>query len=347
MIIARAPARISFGGGGTDLAAYYERFGGLVLSAAISCYCTVTVSPTEDGSIRLRSDSIGLSRQWPRGVRPDVDGDHRLAAAVIERFYSRALEDTGVEVVIDSEVPAGSGLGSSSTVTVGLVTALAAFTGRPVTPAQAADMACDIEINRLGMPIGRQDQYASAFGGVNVIEFTPDATRVRPLLACDETLAELDARLLLFSTGQTRRAADILQQQQADTHNDGQVLERLHKIKQFAVEMAAALERKDLEGFGHLLHECWLTKRGLSSRISTGDIDRWYEAARAAGALGGKVTGAGGGGFLLFYCPPGSRSAVRAAMAEDGLQELPFSFDYGGVVSRSVRDAGRLVNSTL
>lgn len=329
MIIARAPARISFGGG-TDLAAYYERFGGLVLSTAISSYCTVTVRPTRDRSIRLCSETVGLSRRWDAGVRPTVDGEHQLGAAAIERFYDMGLGDSGADVVITSDVPHGSGLGSSSTVTVALVTALSAFVGYPLRASDAAEIACDIEINGLGMPIGRQDQFASAFGGLNVIEFERHRTRVTPLDIAISTQEELDARLLLFYTGRTRRAADILRQQQTDTSNGGTVLQGLHNIKALTTEMIAALQQGNLDAFGDLLHRSWLLKKSLSTRISSGDIDYWYEAARDAGALGGKITGAGGGGCLLVYCQDGSQHQVRARLTAAGLSELPFTFDRTG-----------------
>lgn len=332
MIVARAPARISFGGGGTDLAAYYERFGGLVVSTAIDCHCTVEVRPTGDRSIRLRSESVGVSQRWRPGERPTVEGRHRLGAAVIERFFNEAMARTGADVVIRSKVPHGSGLGSSSTVAVALTTALAAFTGQRLTRSEIAEIACDIEINRLGMPIGRQDQYASAFGGLNVIEFERGGTRVTPLELPQSMLDELDSRVLLFSTGRTRQAADILRQQKRDTSSDEAVQGSLHAIKDLAVQMVAALQAGELDAFGRLMDTSWQQKRRLSRSISSGEIDGMYRAARDAGALGGKISGAGGGGFLMLYCPPGSRGQVRKAMSASGLQELPFRFDQAGAV---------------
>lgn len=338
MIIARAPARVSFGGGGTDLAAYYERHGGLVVSAAIARYCTVVVNPTDDGSISLRSDSVGIFKRWSHGVRPEVDGPHKLGAAAIGRFFDDGLSRTGAEVVITSDIPHGSGLGSSSTVTVALVAALAECTGQRLTRSEVADIACDIEINRLGMPIGRQDQYASAFGGLNLIEFDRSGTSVTPLDLSDDLLDALDSRLLLFSTGRTRQAADILDQQRRDTTSNAQVLESLHVIKGLARQMIDVLQHGDLDAFGRLLDTCWQEKKRLSSRISSGDINRWYEAAREAGALGGKICGAGGGGFLMLYCPPDVQARIREVFERIGLAEMRVSFDTHGVSVQTVKE---------
>ncbi|HEX2281217.1 MAG TPA: hypothetical protein VHG52_05575 [Thermomicrobiales bacterium] len=330
MIVARAPARISFGGGGTDLAAYYERHGGLVVSTAITCHCTVIARPTDDRSIRFSSRGFPISRTFPHGVRPTVEEPLSLPAAAIERFYDGGLRETGVEVVISSDIPHGSGLGSSSAVTVALVTALSAFVGRPLEPAEAADIACDIEINRLGMPIGRQDQYASAFGGLNVIEFERGGTRVSALGLSSATLQALDSRLILFSTGRTRDAADILRQQSSDSGSKPLVIESLHRIKDLARQMAQMLKAGDLDAFGQLMDTCWQEKKRLSDRISSGDIDRWYAAALQSGALGGKITGAGGGGFLMLYCPPSHQQSLRDRMRAMGLVELPFNVETTG-----------------
>jgi D-glycero-alpha-D-manno-heptose-7-phosphate kinase len=327
MIIARAPARISLGGGGTDLAAYYGRFGGLVVSTAITRYCSVHVRPTLDCSIRLSSASYPLARIYPPGVVPDVSGDLQLLAAAVERFFERGLGERGVDLSVASDIPPGSGLGSSSTLAVALVQALSSYTGSPCDAATAAEIACEIEIERLGMPIGRQDQYASAFGGLNAIEFQPGGTRVTPLRLPPDTLDALSDRMLLFSTGQTRSAAGILAQQRLDTGSKPVVIESLHRIKELAGEMVSALSSGDLDVFGGLLHTSWQEKKRLSDRISSGDIDRWYKAARSSGALGGKISGAGGGGFLLLYCPPEAQPRLRLIMATLGLPEMSFGFD--------------------
>ncbi len=336
---ARAPVRISFGGGGTDLAAYYARFGGFVVSAAIARYCSVGIRASRDGGIGIESADYGVREGFAAGEALPVAGPLALPQAAVEWFLERepGLRERGAELALASEVPPGTGLGSSSAMAVALVRALAAHTGRALDAAGAADLACRLEIGRLGMPIGKQDQYASAFGGINAIAFSPDGVRVTPLGLPAGVVAALDERLLLFSTGRSRAAATILRQQQADTVASPAVAESLHRIKALAHEMVAALVDADLDRFGRLLDRGWREKKGLSGKISSAAIDGWYEAARAAGALGGKIAGAGGGGFLLLYCPPQRREAVRAALAGCGLSELPFAFDHAGA---RVFDAG-------
>ncbi|HEU5439035.1 MAG TPA: hypothetical protein VFU88_07075 [Ktedonobacterales bacterium] len=330
MVIARAPVRISFAGGGTDLASYYLRHGGLVVSAAIARYSYVIAERPADGGIWLRSADYHAWETFPRGVLPPVEEPLRLPKAAVEAFAPHGLREVGVDLFLSSEIPPGSGLGSSSAMAVALVHALAGYLCLPLTAAAAADTACGLEIERLGMPIGRQDQYASAFGGLNSIEFTADGVTVTPLDLPADTVAALSSRLLLFSTGRTRDSAGILRQQSADSASKRDVIASLHRIKDLAIEMRDALAAEQLDRFGELLHTAWLTKKRLSGRVSTSEIDRWYATAREAGALGGKITGAGGGGFLLLYCPRRRQKALRAAMRERGLVELPFDFDFAG-----------------
>ena len=340
MVIVRAPLRISFGGGGTDLAAYYERFGGFVISAAISRYCYVVAGPSLDGGIGINSADY---RTWVRsgpGEMPVVGEPLSLPKAAVAWFAEQGLLGDGVELFLAAEVEPGTGLGSSSAMAVALVRALAAYVALPLAPGEVAEIACRIEIERLDRPIGKQDQYASAFGGLNAIEFRPDEVEVAPLPLAPGVAEGLAERLLLFATGQTRDSAGILRQQRAETATDPAVVERLHRIKELAWEMRDALLAGDLSGFGCLLDRGWRLKRDLSERVSSEGIDRWYRVAREAGALGGKITGAGGGGFLLLYCPPPVQRAVRAAMAEQGLRELTFAFaDQGAqVLSGTVED---------
>lgn len=330
---ARAPLRISFGGGGTDLAAYYERFGGFVVSAAITRYCHVSAYQPEDGGIHLISADYGVSERYHRGEAPAVAGPLALPKAAVEHFWERGLCELGVALALSSQVPPGTGLGSSSAMAAALIRALSAYVGTSMSAAEVADLACRLEIERLGMPIGRQDQYASAFGGVNTIEFTADDTRVTALDLTPPSLTALEDRLLLFSTGQSHNSAHILHQQGADSRRNPVVIESLHTIKRLAGRMCAALAAGELDCFGDLLDQSWRAKRTLSTKISSQAIDRYYAAARAAGALGGKITGAGGGGFLLLYVPPRAQRAVRAAMARAGLQEMPFSFDHSGATT--------------
>jgi D-glycero-alpha-D-manno-heptose-7-phosphate kinase len=343
MGIVRAPVRISFGGGGTDLAAYYGRFGGFVVSAAITRYCYVIARDLADDGIRINSADYRIWESFEPGRTP-VAEPLALPKAAVEWFAERGLFQRGVDLFLASEVPPGSGLGSSSAMAVGLVRALAAHGGTPMDATEAAELASWLEIERLGMPIGKQDQYASAFGGLNAIEFASDSVRVESLDLPPDVTAALSSRLLLFSTGRARDSAAILHEQRANTLSKAVVIESLHRIKALAGEMRGALLDGDLDRFGRLLDLGWQEKKRLATKVSSGAIDRWYDAARTAGALGGKVAGAGGGGFLLLYCPPGSRAAVRAAMSRFGLRELSFDFDLTGALEPSDLpvEAGRL-----
>ena len=331
MVIARAPVRISFAGGGTDLEAFYAHFGGLVVSAAITRYCYAIARPSANDGIQITSADYQQWETFPRGVVPEVEGELTLPKAVIEWFALRGLLDDGVDLFLASSIPPGTGLGSSSAMTVALVRALAAFTGCRMTPAEVAELACELEIDRLGMPIGKQDQYASAYGGINAIHFNPDAVQVEPIDLTPGQLSELNAHLLLFSTGQSRNSASILRQQRADTsRKKPQVSDSLTQLKSTAMELREELLNGSTSELGRLLHQGWLQKKRLSRMISSDDIDRWYELARTHGAEGGKITGAGGGGFMLLYCAPERHADVRAALAPEGLREMTFGFDLSG-----------------
>jgi D-glycero-alpha-D-manno-heptose-7-phosphate kinase len=333
IITARAPVRVSFGGGGTDLPAYADVHGGYVVSAAITRYCTVTARPSADGGIRIYSFDYRLCQSYERFHIPVVEEPLSLPKAAIEYFAGYGLSEIGVDLHLASEVPPGTGLGSSSAMTVALVTALAAYLGLPSSAAAAAALASDLEIGRLGMPIGKQDQYASAYGGLNAIRFCPDGVEVRPLALGTENRSALASRLLLFSTGQSRHSSEILQTQREDSASRPAVIDSLHRLKSLAQEMCTVLEAGEFDRFGTLLDQAWHQKKQLSGRISSRDIDHWYDVAREAGALGGKITGAGGGGFLLLYCPPARQKSLRAAMATCGLSEMKFTYDRAGAVA--------------
>jgi D-glycero-alpha-D-manno-heptose-7-phosphate kinase len=341
MILANAPVRVSFGGGGTDLATYYSSFGGLVINAAIRRYCTVLVREPMDGRTRISSADYRISQSFALGVVPEVCEPLALPKAVLEWYMSRGLCSSGIELVLRADVPPGTGLGSSSAMTVALIHALAAYTGMPIDAARAADLASIIEIERLGMPIGKQDHYASAFGGLNTITFTSEGVTVEPLRLPPDLRAALDARLLLFATGKRHDSAAILSQQRQDSAEKPVVIESLHQIKQLALEMRTALLAGELDQFGRLLDQSWHAKRRLSDKVSSPAIDCWYAAARAAGALGGKIAGAGGGGFLLLYCPPSRQAGLRATMTRLGLNELPFTFEMSGACALSQEEAAR------
>lgn len=328
--IVRSPVRISFGGGGTDLEAYYGRYGGFVVSAAIARYAYVAVREPGDRTIRISSADYRVWESYARGEIPTVAGPLILPKAAVASLAGSGLRERGADIFTASEVPPGTGLGSSSAMAAALVQALHAYLGQPQDPASLAENACMLEIERLDMPIGKQDQYASAFGGLNAITFSGNRVEVVPLRMPADAIAALNARLLLFSTGTSRDSANILREQRNDTTQKPMVTGVLHHIKSLALQMREALEAEDLDGFAQLLHESWEQKRQLSGRVSSGAIDGWYEMARAAGALGGKITGAGGGGFLLLYCPRERQVALRAVMAAQGLQEMPFEFDFEG-----------------
>ncbi|MFN8499518.1 MAG: GHMP kinase [Anaerolineae bacterium] len=330
MVITRAPVRISFGGGGTDLAPYYTRFGGFVISAAITRYAYVAARRPATPRVRITSADYRITETFAVGETPVVADPLSLPKAAVERFMERGLRRVGVDLFLSADVPPGTGLGSSSAMSVALLRSLATYLNHDVGREHAADLACWLEIERLGRPIGKQDQYASAYGGLNAIEFTADGVDVTPLGLPRDAVAALKSRLLLFSTGQARNSADILSEQRENTKGKSVVVETLHEIKGLAREMHHALRTEALDDFGRLLDETWNLKKRLSQKVSSSAIDGWYAAAREAGALGGKITGAGGGGFLLLYVPTGRQGAVRRALTAFGLREMTFDFDFMG-----------------
>lgn len=329
-VIARVPARISFGGGGTDLAAYYTRFGGFVVSAAIARYAYVVAREPADGRLSITSADYGIWETSEPGVIPEPEGPLALPRAAVEWFAQRGLGERGVDLFLSSEILPGTGLGSSSSMAVALVRAVAAYLDLAIDAGELAELASHLEIGRLGMPIGKQDQYAGAFGGLNAITFLEGGVEVAPLDLPACVSEALDTRLLLFSTGTTRDSSSILRGQQRDTTTKPAVTRALHCIKALGLQMRDALAAGDLDGFGRLLHAAWEQKKRLSGRVSSSAIDGWYGAARRAGALGGKITGAGGGGFLLLYCPLERQASLRAVLTDLGLRELPFRFDWTG-----------------
>ncbi len=331
MIIVCAPTRISFGGGGTDLAAYYERYGGLVISAALTRYCYTQISEPSTGAGSVTSADYGRRFRWEPGALPAAEPPLALPTAALREFAERGTLRSATTLALASDVPPGSGLGASSAMAVALLQALSIRYEAPLRSADVAARACSLEIDRLRMPIGKQDQYASACGGLNMIEFDADGVRVMPLRVNPATRSALDERLLLFWTKHAHDSVAILRAQRSDTETRADVVASLHEIKVIAHAMRATLEAGRLDGFGCLLDDAWRTKRRLSAAISSDAIDEWYAAAKRAGALGGKITGAGGGGFLLLYAPLERHDAVRVAMRKAGLVEMPFSFDLAGV----------------
>ncbi len=327
MLIARAPMRISLGGGGTDLEAYYGTYGGLVISTAINKYFYAILTTDESDDLQVISaDYRSLFRHSPYN---DLfwNGDLALPKAVLHHFGIRR----GINLFVASEVPPGTGLGSSSAAAVTMVRAISTLVEQPMTRQQVAELASYIEINKMGMPIGKQDQYASAFGGFNIITFGSQGVTVEPLQIAPEVRQTLERRLLLFFTGSSRDSTSILKHQRKSTQDqDDTVLQALHNIKRVASEVQACLEQGDLDEFASLLDYSWQEKRRLAPGLSTGFIDECYDLALQKGAAGGKITGAGGGGFLLLYCEEQAQESVTRALEDRGLKRMNFRFDQQG-----------------
>jgi D-glycero-alpha-D-manno-heptose-7-phosphate kinase len=328
VLITRAPVRISFGGGGTDLPAYYERHGGLVVSATISYYVYTILNPGWSDGVQIISADYRALCQRPTCEDLIWNDDLSLPKAIT--YYFNLCE--GLSVFLASQVPPGTGLGSSGSVAVSMIKALAFWCGLDLGPRQVAELACYIEIEKMGMPVGKQDQYAAAFGGLNCIKFCRDGVAVESLRVPPGTHEALESRLMLFFTGTSRQSSTILRRQkQASRQGDRDTVRRLDAIKELGLEIRAALELGDLEAFGALLHQSWMEKRQLAEGITNPFLDQCYRAAREHGALGGKVTGAGGGGFLMLYCPEDRQEAVTEALTALGLQRWPFTLDGQGV----------------
>lgn len=302
MIISRTPLRISFAGGGSDLPAFYRHEPGAVVSTAINKYIYITVNEKFDHQIRASYS-----------VTEIVDQVDDLKHQLIREALRLVGRQHSIEITSISDIPSqGTGLGSSSTYTVGLLNALYAFIGRFAGAERLAREACIIEIERCGAPIGKQDQYIAAYGGLQFIQFNPDETVfVDPIICRAETKQRLQQRLMMLYTGATRKTSDVLREQRENTERDESRRRHLRRMVELAHDLRLALHHDDLDAFGEILHEGWMRKRELASGISTPQIDDWYERARAAGAIGGKILGAGGGGFLLVYAPEERHDAIR------------------------------------
>jgi D-glycero-alpha-D-manno-heptose-7-phosphate kinase len=316
MIITQTPLRVGLVGGGTDLPDYYREHGGRVLNAAIDKYVYVVVKQRFD-------DDIYVNYSQKEIVSRVEDLQHELVREALHMTGIRG----GVEITTLADIPsAGSGLGSSSAVTVGLLQALFAYQGRQLTAEELADRACAIEIDRCRKPIGKQDQYAAAYGGFNLIQFNPDdSVAVTPVIMPKEKRAELERNIIVFYTGITRSASAILQTQSDAMVSDAAKQDAQKRMVRLAYELMTELQRGNLDSFGKILDENWQLKKGLAPGVSTGDIDGWYEAACAAGAIGGKILGAGSGGFLMFYAPQERHEAIERALMP--LRKVSFRFD--------------------
>jgi D-glycero-alpha-D-manno-heptose-7-phosphate kinase len=323
VIFTRAPLRISLGGGGTDLPSYYREHGGFLIAGAIDKYIYMLTHTVFQRRFRLKYSEF-----------EEVDTPQEIRHPILRETLCRHWEGSPLEIASVADIPAGTGLGSSGSFTVCLLKALSLGGRMSSTPGAIAEAACHIEIDVLGEPSGKQDQYVAAHGGICSYTFHQDDTvTVEPLRLSSETLQEMSDGMLLFFTGETRKATDILADQDKRTRDlDDAMVANLHRTKDIGLESRALLESGDLMAYGALMHEHWLNKRGRSKGMSTDRVDELYEVARGAGAVGGKLVGAGGGGFLLVYTPaPGP---LREAMAATGAPEVRFGFDFHGCIGQ-------------
>jgi D-glycero-alpha-D-manno-heptose-7-phosphate kinase len=322
VILARAPLRLPLGGGGTDLPSYYSLHDGFILSAAINKYVYIYVNrPSADSLLRIK-----YSRYEQVSSVQEIE--HDLVRPALELLGMNG----NLEIVSMADVPDGTGLGSSGSYLVALLTALYELQREKVPTQALAETACHIEMDLANHPVGKHDQYLAAFGGMTVLDIHSDGkVQVSALDISISTLEELKAGTLLFYTGRTRSSRSILEEQRRATlGGDAAMLASLHRAKAIGHRIKEALERGDLDGYGRLLDEHWQNKKTRSAAITDGRLDACYQKARERGALGGKIMGAGGGGFFLLFCSNGAKAGVREAMGQEGLREMPFDFDFEG-----------------
>ena len=320
MIIVRSPLRISLGGGGTDLPSYYEPYGGFLVAAAIDKYVYITLHHNFTAEFIVKYSRLERVKTVEEIQHPIVREALKLAG----------LQEAGLEITSMADIPAGTGLGSSGSFTTALLKALHAHQKNSVAPAQLAEQACEIELDRLREPIGKQDQYIAAYGGITCMRFPPGGkVAAWPLKISEETVHNLEDNLLLFFTGYSRSASNILKEQDEKSKSaDSAMLENLHFVKELGLKSQSALERGDLREFARHMDAHWQRKKERSGGMTNPQINQWYDLAKANGAVGGKLIGAGGGGFLMFYAEDKPR--LRHAMREQGLREVRFRFDFEG-----------------
>jgi len=320
MIITRSPLRVSLGGGGTDLPSYYREFGGFLVAAAIDKYVYITKHRTFQQEIIVKYSKLERAASVEQIEHPIVREALKLVG----------ITDPHLELTSMADIPGGTGLGSSGSFTTALLKALHTYKKNLISPAELAEQACDIELNKLGEPIGKQDQYIAAIGGITAFTFHKDGrVEYRPCNVSEETLFNLEDNLLLFFTGYSRSASSILKDQNdRSKQNDSAMLDNLHYTKELGYQSLAALEGGNLEEFARLMDVHWQRKKARSSGMSNQHINDWYDYAMQNGALGGKLIGAGGGGFLMFYAH--DKQKLRHAMRQKGLQEVRFRFDFEG-----------------
>jgi D-glycero-alpha-D-manno-heptose-7-phosphate kinase len=330
-IRSRAPLRVSFGGGGTDVAPYCDERGGAVLSSTINRYAYATLMP---GGASFEVTSLDYDATIIYGIEdPFVyDGTLDLAKGVIDYFRRDLKVTEGFKILLHNDAPPGSGLGSSSAITVALISAVAEHLRLPLDPYRIAELSYHIEREECKVVGGKQDQYAAAFGGFNFIEFTKGATLVNALRIPDETIFELEYRMCFAYVGGQRVYSNIVKKQQDNFRSQNvDAIEAMDNLKALAIEMKKALLLRKFDEFGELLHMGWENKKRMAEGISNPQIDQLYNAARASGAIGGKITGVGGGGFMFFICDPVRRHNVQQALREHGSQVVSFSFTQDGV----------------
>ena len=320
MIITRSPLRISLGGGGTDLPSYYERHTGFLIAAAIDKYVYITLHRTFVDELIVKYSKL-------ERVKTVDELEHPI---IREAMKLVGVDAPYLEMTSMADIPAGTGLGSSGSFTTALLKALHAYRKNLVHPSELAEQACEIELNKLREPIGKQDQYIAAYGGITCFDFHPDGkVSARPLKISEETLFNLEDNLLLFFTGYSRAASKILREQDDKSKGaDTAMIENLHFVKELGFKSQSALETDDLPEFARLMDIHWQRKKERSGGMSNPKINEWYDLAMANGALGGKVIGAGGGGFLMFYA--GDKQRLRHVLRQAGLAEVRFCFDFEG-----------------
>ncbi len=318
MIISRTPFRISFAGGGSDLENFYLNYGGAVLSVSINKYVYLSMHPYfQEKKFLLKYSAHEL-----------VDSVDKIQHRIIRQIFTD-YNISGVDFNSSADIPAGTGLGSSSSFTVGIINLCNAYTGKYMSKEDIADYACTTEIKKLGEPIGKQDQYAAAMGGINFFEFTRnDTVTVEKIILHKEKYSELENNLLMFYLGDTRSASSILKEQSSNIVSDNAKIENTKKMVNLANDLKRELQQNNIDSFGEILHTGWMYKKELASGISNERIDHFYDIAIKNGASGGKLLGAGGGGFLLFYVKEDNKEKLRTALT--GLEEFDFSFDETG-----------------
>jgi D-glycero-alpha-D-manno-heptose-7-phosphate kinase len=329
MLIVRSPVRISFGGGGTDLPAYYEQFGGSVLSVAINKYFYTVLTTRSDSRVQVISSDLRVFETWHDIAKMNLRGSSlEIPLAVLKEMNF----DIAVDLFLASEIPPGTGLGSSASVCVNILKTLTTYLQQTISKHDLAERSFYVARYILEKHVGKQDEYAAAFGGLNFISFNPDgSTEVEPIDLNPSVLAELQRNLMLFFTGSSHHSWTILQEQESSSRSKtGTAIEALHEVKALGLRMRSALQQGDIRELGILLHKGWQAKRRISTKISTPRIDELYSLALHNGALGGKITGAGGGGFLLLYCEPEFQGNVREAMRRQNVHEMNFGFDMQG-----------------